>query len=389
MPANLPAEARAKWVKVMEARTPEEKIRALEEFLSSVPKHKGTENLRLWARRRLAELRAEVEMRRRKRVGRGASIFVEKEGAGQVVLIGLPNTGKSLLVKRLTGARTTVADYPMSTQKPVPGMLRYEDILFQLVDTPPLMPGGAQWNSRVVGLARNADALLIVLDATRDPVRDYEWIRRYLAEEGVLLQKPRGRVVIEKQRMGKAGIRVTVMGRLVGASPDDVRKLLESYRIYNAHVRIYGEVTLDDVEQSIFSLVTYKPSIILLNKIDVEPRWREKLESLRTRVSPDTPILPVSARTGEGLDVLGKTIFDTLEVIRIYTKEPNGPVAEKPLILRRGATVLDVARAIHKSFVENFRYAKIWGPSAKYPGERVGLDHQLKDKDTVEIHTKG
>lgn len=388
MPANLPAEARAKWVKVMEARTPEEKIRALEEFLSSVPKHKGTENLRLWARRRLAELRAELELRRRKRVGRGASLFIEKEGAGQAVLIGLPNSGKSLLVKRLTGARVVVADYPMSTQRPVPGMLRYEDILFQLVDTPPLMPGGGAWNTRVAGLARNADALIIVLDATRSPAKDYEWIRSFLAEEGVLLHRPKGRVVIEKQRGGKTGVRVTVMGRLRGCTADDIRRLLESYRIYSAHVKVYGEVSLEDVEQAIFSLTVYKPSIILVNKIDAEPRYREKIEELLEKTGRETPIIPVSAKTGQGLEEIGKALFKALEIIRVYTKEPNGPRSEKPLVLKKGATVYDAAKAIHKSFIETFRYAKIWGPSAKYPGERVGLDHVLEDGDTLEIHTK-
>ena len=123
MPANLPAEARAKWVKVMEARSIEEKIRALEEFLSAVPKHKGTENLRLWARKRLAELREQLEERKRKKTGRGPRFFIEKEGAAQAIVVGPPNTGKSSIVALLTGAKTRVADYPFSTLEPVPGML--------------------------------------------------------------------------------------------------------------------------------------------------------------------------------------------------------------------------------------------------------------------------
>ncbi len=135
MPANLPPEAKAKLARYSEARSIEEKIRALEEFLSVAPKHKGAENLLLWARRRLAELREELEAERRKRRsvgGGGPRIFFEKEGAGQVVVVGPPNAGKSLLVHRLTGARTRVADYPFSTTQPQPGMLRYQDIYFQL-----------------------------------------------------------------------------------------------------------------------------------------------------------------------------------------------------------------------------------------------------------------
>ncbi len=389
MPANLPAEARAKWIKVMEAKTPEEKIRALEEFLAAVPKHKGTANLRLWATRRLAELREEIEERRRKKIGRGISFFVEKEGAAQAVIVGPPNTGKSLLLKTLTGARTRIADYPMSTRFPVPGMLQYKDIYFQLVDTPPIMSNGGPWNNRVIGLVRNADAVIIVLDITRDPVKDYLELRRLFEESGILLYKPRGRVVIEKERLGKTGIRVTLMGRLLDGTIDDVRKLLEEYRIYSAHVKIYGEVSLDDVEQAIFESRVYKPSIIVINKADINlARAREAAYRLH-EITPSTPIIIGSAKLGKGFEDLGKILFKLLDLIRVYTKQPNGPVTDKPLVLPRGSTVYDVARLIHKSFVKNFRYAKIWGPSAKYPGERTGLEHVLEDGDIVEIHIKG
>lgn len=389
MVTNLPAEARAKWIKVMEAKTPEEKIKALEEFLAAVPKHKGTANLRLWATRRLAELREEVEERRKRRAGRGVSFFVEKEGAAQIVLIGLPNSGKSTLVKVLTGAKTRPADYPMSTTRPVPGMLEYEDIYFQLIDTPPLIPGGGPWNNRVIGLARNSDAVLIILDASRDPVKDFLEIKKELEESGILLYKPRGRVVIEKNRLGKLGIRVTLMGKLLDATIDDIRKLLESYRMYNAHVKIYGEVTLDDVEQAIFESRTYKPSIIIINKADLNVKKAKQKAIELHQLEPRIPIIIGSAKLGKGFEKLGEILFKTLEIIRIYTKQPNGPVADRPLILRKGATVYDVAKSIHKSFVENFRYAKIWGPSAKYPGERTGLDHVVEDGDIVEIHVKG
>ncbi len=389
MVTNLPAEARAKWVKVMEAKTPEEKIKALEEFLKAVPKHKGTENLRLWASRRLAELREEVEARRRKRTGRGVSFFVEKEGAAQVVLLGFPNSGKSSIVKLLTGARTKVAGYPMSTTRPVPGMLPFEDIFFQLVDTPSLLRGGGPWNNRVIGLARNSDALILVLNNEFDPVEEFMDLRLMLEEAGILLYKPKGRVVIEKQRMGKTGIRITLMGELVGATQDDVRRLLESYRIYNAHVKIYGKVTLDDVEQAIFENKVYKPAIIIINKADRDIEKAKRSAVLLHEIEPELPIIVASAKLGKGFEKLGSILFKQLEIIRIYTKQPNGPIADKPLILCQGATVYDVAKSIHKDFIKRFKYAKIWGPSAKYPGERTGLEHVVKDKDIVEIHVSG
>ncbi len=390
MVTNLPAEARAKWLKVMEAKTPEEKIRALEEFLSAVPKHKGTANLRLWATRRLAELREEVEERKRRRGGRGPRIFIEKEGAAQVVVTGMPNSGKSSIVNVLTGARTVIADYPFSTTEPVPGMYRYEDIFFQLIDTPPLVPGKRWlWNTRVIGLIRNADAIILVLDNADDPVTQFKELSSELEESGILLYKPEGRVVIERQRSGKTGIRVTIMGKLVDCTPDDIRKLLESYRIYNAHVKIYGKVDLDMVEQAILETKMYKPAVIIINKADLDLKKAvDSGKRIYEMTKKTIPVIIASAKLKKGFEDLGKILFQNLELIRIYTKQPNSEPSPKPLILKKGATILDVAKAIHKKFVETFLYAKIWGPSAKYPGERVGLDHVVEDGDIVEIHTK-
>ena len=386
MPTNLPAEAKAKWIKVMEARSIEEKIKAIEEFLSSVPKHKGTERLREWATKRLAELREELEERRRKKSGSKVSFFIEKEGDIQIVVVGPPNTGKSSVVKRLTGARTIIAEYPFSTLTPVPGMMKHNDVYFQLIDTPALSQGSLQ--RKVIGLIRNADGVLIVLDATSDFTKDLETLISILRREGILLSKPKGRVVIDVQRTGKTGIRVTSMGKIVDGTIEDVRKLLESYRIFNAHVKIYGEVTLDDVEQSIFEATVYKPSVIFINKSDLRAPAPNDIEKIK-RMLPSTPVIVGSAVTGLGLDKIAPTLYEVLEIIRVYTKAPNAPPAEKPIVLRKNATVREVAKSIHSEFLENFLYARVWGTSVKYPGERVGLDHVLHDGDIVEIHTKG
>lgn len=385
MVTNLPAEAKAKWIKVMEARTVEEKIQALEEFLSSVPKHKGTEKLRLWATRRLAELREELEEKKRKKSGRSVSFFVEKEGAAQIAVVGLPNSGKSLLVHKLTGAKTVVSEHPFSTLTPVPGMLKYQDVLFQLIDLPPLQRGSALY-SRVIGIVRNADGLMIVLNAENNILNEFFEIKSILEDAGIVVKEPRGRVVLESYRTGKSGIRVTMMGKLLDCTLEDVKKLLESYRIYNAHVKIYGEVTLDNIEQAIFENILYKPAIVFVNKVDIRDP-AEEVEQLSNQVPIE--ILKGSAARGDGLENVGKALFAALKIIRIYTKSPNGPVSDKPLILKEGATVEDVAESIHRDFVEKFRFARVWGSSAKYPGERVGLGHVLKDGDIVEIHIKG
>ncbi|MEM1596640.1 MAG: TGS domain-containing protein [Desulfurococcaceae archaeon] len=386
MPTNLPAEAKAKWIKVMEARTIEDKIKALEDFLSSVPKHKGTERLREWATKRLAELREELEERKKKKAGARSSFFIEKEGDVQIAVVGPPNAGKSLLVKKLTNAKTIVADYPFSTLTPVPGMMKYNDVYFQLIDTPALSQGSLF--RKVIGLIRNADGVIIVLDATSDLVNELEALINMLKREGILLNKPKGRVVIDIQRTGKTGIRVTSMGKIIDGTIDDVRKLLESYRIFNAHVKIYGEVSLDDVEQSIFETTVYKPSVVFINKIDLKIPGSQELELVR-KLLPGARVILGSALNNSGLNEIAPTLYEVLEIVRIYTKAPNAPPAEKPVVLRKNATVRDVARSIHSEFIENFLYARVWGKSVKYPGERVGLDHVLQDGDIVEIHVKG
>ena len=390
MPANLPPEAKAKYAKYLDARTTEEKIHALEEFISAVPKHKGTENLMLWAKKKLAQLRQELEeeKRRRKAGGGGISYMVQKAGAAQVAVLGPPNSGKSTLVSSLTGAKTVVADYPFATRLPVPGMLRYEDIQIQLVDTPSLMMDAPEssWNSRVIGLARNADALILVFSLDEPLLFDtVRRVIRILEEKGIEVAKGRGYVYIERTR-GTGEIKLYINGRLDGFTEDQLRRLLQEYRIYTANVYIEGVVTLDDVEKAVFTRTMYKPTIVLLNKADRSLYSRRDLMKLKNVLPDNLPVLVGIASTGRGYEDLGRILFEKLDLIRVYTKEPNGEKASQPLVLRRGATVLDVAKSIHSRLVKNFKYARIWGPSANYPGERKGLDHMVEDGDIVEIH---
>jgi len=387
MVTNLPAEAKAKFVKYMEAKTPEEKLRALQEFLSSVPKHKGTENLIRWARKRMAELREEIEERKRKRSGGSApSFFIEKTCPAQVVMLGLANVGKSALLRALTGAKAEVSDYPYTTRFPIPGVLKYQDVDIQLIEAPAIIPGGGGWNGKVIGLAKNSDGLIIVIDLSQDPEYQFRTIESILRNHGIYITKPRGYVVIERSR-GANGIKIHIYGKLL-CTHDDIRRLLESYRIYNATVKIYGEVDLDTIEQALFETMVYKPTIVVATKRDLDP-LEHNLRTLRACVPKEIPVIPVSVERGDvPKDLIGRTIFEKLELVRVYTKPPLGKPSEKPLVLRRGATVLDVAKAIHSDFYEKFAYARIWGPSAKYPGQRVGRDHIVEDGDIVEINLR-
>ncbi len=387
MPANLTPEAQAKLAEYSQAKTVEEKIRALEEFLKVAPKHKGAENLLYWAKRRLAELREELEKQKQRKKGGRSPFTIEKEGAAQIALLGIPNSGKSSLLARLTRAKVEISPRPLTTVIPVVGMLPYEDINFQLVELPGIMPN-VGWVHRSIGLAKNSDLIAIVVDMSLNPIKQLEYIFKELEDHGLTLRKPQGRVIVE--RSGLIGIRILNFGH-ADFSIDELKELLKQYRIHGATVKIFGKVTLEDVEKAILGMNIYKPIVIILNKMDVNGA-KEKAQMvekwLRER-GYDMPVLKVSAKTGEGLKDIAPTIFKVLDIIRVYTKKPNAERAERPLVLRRGATVEDVVRSIHSRMLEGFRYAKIWGPSAKYPGERVGLEHILEDGDVVEIHYRG
>jgi len=388
MPANLPREAKAKWAKVLEARRPEEKLKALEEFYSAIPKHKGTENLRRQITRKIAKLREEIELRRRKAAGKpvGPRFFVEKEDHPQIVLLGLPKSGKSSVVKVLTNAKTDVSDAPFTTKIPIPGTFKYQDVFFQLVDTPSLT---GPWDSRVLALARNADGLLLVLDGTRPLLEQYETLARLLEDAGIRLEKPRARVEIQRRALG-GRLQIVLLGRLVDCTLKDVEDLLRSYSLHSALVRIAGEATLDDIEDAIFENVVYKPAVLLVNKVDVKGVL-EKAVELKKALGDKHPVVPFSAKklVPKAVELLGRSLLEKLEVIRVYTKEPNkDQPSPKPMVVPRNTTVIEIARRIHSSLYKNFKYAKIWGPSAKYPGERVGGDHVLKDGDIVEIHSR-
>jgi len=381
----LTPEAQAKLAEYSEAKTVEAKIKALEEFLKVAPKHKGAENLLYWARRRLAELKEQLETEKKKRKGGRNPFVVEKEGAAQVVLFGIPNSGKSSIIAATTRAKVEISPRPYTTLVPAVGMMPYKDIYFQLVEAPGVAPG-VGWIHRSVGLVRNADLVALVLDLSLNPVKQYKYLKELLEDNGVRLKKPEGRVEITRERAG--GIKVVIMGELVDGDVEDVKKLLRAYRIHSATVKVFGKVTMDDIEKAILGANQYKPSVIILNKADL-PGAEEKVEEFLSQYDGDAPVLVVSAKEKRGLEKLGPTFFEVLELIRVYTKKPNGPKADKPLILRKGATVEDVARSIHSKMLEGFKFAKVWGPSAKYPGERVGLDHEVADGDVIEIHYKG
>jgi ribosome-interacting GTPase 1 len=389
MPANLPPEAQDKWALVESARNPREKILRMQEFLSVVPKHKGTMKLCGRIKKKMALLRKEVDERKQKRAGRsGPKLFIEKEGAAQVALLGLTNVGKSCLLSTVTNADINVSPVAYTTIKPAPGVLYFEDMQLQIVEAPALMIGSADgraWGLQSIGIARNADGMLLMVDLSSDPVSQLKLILSELEKARVLINKPKGRVDIDRKYMG-AGLRVILVGKILDGTIREVKSLLRSYRIGDALVKISGEVTLDDVEDSIFESTVYRPAIVIANKLDTKEA-KNNLRYLEDFVAGRMPIVPVSCENKQGLEKVGKIIFDTLDLIRIYTKEPGTrQYSKRPFTLQRGKTVEDLAKNIHTDFKRDFAFARVWAKRLKFSPQKVGLGFELDDGDIVEIH---
>ncbi len=324
MPANLTPQYLEADQAFKEAKTVAEKIAALEDMLALIPKHKGTEKLQADIKRRLSRLREEGE--RKTKAGRQDPFAVEKHGAGQVMLAGFPNSGKSAIVGALTRAKVVVADYPFSTLSPVAGMMSFEDIAIQLVDMPPLTEDGLI--PGLAGALRNADALLLVVDASSDDCLD---------QLDAMLARLRERGVIRD----------------------------EAVEGVHAH--------------------TLRDCLVVAAKLDA-PRAAENAEVLRECLPPGLELVSVSAATGENLEGLRRRVFDVLGVIRIYTKVPGKPPdMDQPFILKRGSTVVDMAAAVHRDFPSKLKSARVWG-SAKFGGQSVPRDYVLQDRDVVELH---
>jgi ribosome-interacting GTPase 1 len=392
MPANLPAEAKQKYREASLARKPEEKIKKLEEFMSLFPKHKGTENLRAQVKRKISLLKQEIEDKKQKRTGvaTGPKVFVEKEGDAQIVILGPTNVGRSSLLSTLTNSKVAVLNYPYTTTEPTPGMFNYQDLQLQMVETPALMEGsseGGAWGLQTLTSARNADGIVLMVDLSQDPVEQFSLISRELEKAKILTKKPKARIDIEKKHMG-AKLKFIVLGRLVDCTVKDLVRLLKSYGIRDATVKIRGEATLDDVEEAIFEGKVYRPAIILANKAD-HPLAAERLEQLKNAVGDEMKIIAISCATGAGVDELGAELFGMLDIIRVYTKEPNKREASmRPFTIRKGSTIFDLAKRIHSDFYEQFTYAKVWSKRLRFSPQKVGGTFALEDGDTVEIHTK-
>jgi len=326
MPANLPPEYFEAEKRFKQASACSEKITALEDLISTIPKHKGTDKLRADLRRKLSQLRKEVISK--KKGGRGDLYVVQKEGASQIAIVGFPNSGKSSLLACLTNANPVIAEYPISTLTPLPGMMPFEDIQIQLVDLPPI--GNESTDGWVSGILRYTDALLLILDMTDDPEIQAEL-------------------------------------------------LIEQLQRWNIHLLSSKRPQVET------NTGVSKRGLIVVNKNDLAVTEGSFIR-LKEKYGDTCQCIAISALTKENLEELKRAIFEIAGIIRVYSKPPGKePDLSTPFTIPSGSTVLGLAEFIHKDFLFNLKFARVWG-SAKFEGQRVEKNHVLKDLDIVEFH---
>ena len=328
MPTNLPPEYFEAEKRFRQAQSPTEKITSLEELISTVPKHKGTDKLRADLRRQLSRLKQDNQSR--KKHGTHQSAFhIDKEGAGQAIVLGTANVGKSSLVAALTNAEPEVSPAPYTTWKPMPGMMMIENIQVQLVDTPPLdrdfvEPG-------LFDLIRRSELILLLVDLQADPLKQLDYSISILKDH-----------------------------RIIPLSLQDRHEGLER--------------------------VSFIPFIILANKCDDET-MDETFEIFCELFEGECPVMPISAATGRNFEALKTRVYQRLDVIRVYAKPPwEEADLEKPFVLKRGSTIIQFAEKVHRDFYNNLKSARVWG-SSQFEGQMVQRDYELQDGDIVELRT--
>ena len=365
-----------------------EKIRSIQDEIEKTQINKATEHHVGLLKAKIARLKRELEENTHAKTlssGTGNTGFdIRKTGDATVVFVGLPSVGKSTLLNALTNAKSRVDSYNFTTLTAVPGILNHRGAKIQVLDMPGIIEGaskGKGLGKKVLSVARNADLVLLILDVFQP--QHLAILSRELSDIGIKLDQKPPDVLIERTSSGGVSVNIQVQTNITEGLVKEISRI---YGIHNGRI-IIREPGLTD-EQFIDVLTgnrVYIPSLVVLNKIDLVNQGF--VREVQSKIGDK--FIPISADANINIDALKDAIYKKLDFIRIYMRPKGGETDYKePMIMRRGCTIQDVCSKIHRSMVRDFRFSYIWGKSAKFGGQKVGLDHMLIDEDVLTIIKK-
>ncbi len=388
LPTNVTPEFDKQRIVYEETEDLAQRIVELEKLLSLAPRHKGAERMVGDYRKKLATLKAQLEKKREqersRRSGSTEEGVVRKEGAGQICLIGVTNSGKSTLINAVTNAELDVGNYPFTTPIPTPAMLTLEDINIQLVELPGVFEGSneAGIGRQALSVARNTDCIALVIDLSQDIEEQLRIILGELDAARIRLNKEKSAIRVE--RVGLGGHMIYGAQNFQG-DIEEVKEYLKARRITNIIVRFQKPATFEQLVDAMDSSVAYVRAMIVATKGDAEGS-EARFKELEKNYSHRFDIIPTSALKKENLDGMSWAFYEHLDILRVYTKIPGKRRENKPIVLPEGSIVEDAARKVHKElFVERFRSAVILRDNDKIKRRTVGLNYPLQDGDVLQL----
>ena len=365
--------------------TIEEQIKALEEEISKTKYNKATQG-------HIGKLKAKIAALRERRAkaqahakssGGGPGFEIKKSGDASVALVGFPSVGKSSLISQLTDVESDTGNFEFTTLTCIPGVLHHRGATIQILDLPGLIKGASEGKGRgreILNVIRSCDMVLYVVDPFQES--HFDILDLELWKAGMRLNQQKPQVFIDRTERGGVVVRSTL--EQTNLTEEEIQAIIRSFGIVSANVTLRTDVTDDNIVDTLAGNRVYSDAVVVLNKIDLATK--KDLKKANDMLPENWPILPVSAKTGEGIEEMKDFIFNNLHFMSIYLK-PQGQEADliEPLIIKDTSTVRNVCQKLHRDFVRKFRYARVKGPSAKFDWQRVGLDHRLKDGDLLSV----
>ena len=364
--------------------TIKEEIERLEQEIKDTPYNKATESHIGKLKAKVAKLKDQLERQAAKKGGGGKGYGVKKSGHATVALVGLPSVGKSTILNRITDAESRVAEYEFTTLNVIPGIMKHKGADIQILDLPGIIKGASRGKGRgreILAVLRSADLILFVLDV-------FDLKLKVLVDEledvGIRLNQSPADIVITKKERG--GIEVHTTVELTQLGEETIKSILDGYGYINCDIVIREDINVDQLVDHMSGNRTYIPALVALNKIDlVSKRY---IKEARSRLK-GWNVVAISGKDDKGTNELREAIYSKFRFIRVFLK-PQGKEADmdEPLVIKDGSTVGSVCDYLHRDFRRNFRYAKVWGKSAKYDAQTVGIEHKLMDGDVLSIIIK-